>query len=154
MTSKVKRFRVAVYGVLVEGGKVLLATTRVPSGTVTNFPGGGLELGEAPINAVAREFIEETGMTVEVEELLFTSQGFHQNPEYPDEQLIHIYYKVRRKSGDLVAHGNNDDVQDVGWVSPTQFSEKRIFQVDREFLESPAFKKVLPWGGGSPLSSR
>jgi len=57
MTSKVKRFRVAVYGVLVEGGKVLLATTRVPSGTVTNFPGGGLELGEAPINAVATALI-------------------------------------------------------------------------------------------------
>lgn len=143
MSHQVKRFRVAVYGVLVEAGKVLLATTRVPSGTVTNFPGGGLELGEAPINAVVREFIEETGMTVEVEELLFTSQGFHQNPEYPDEQLIHIYYKVRRKSGELIAHGNNDDIQDVGWVAPSEFSQKRIFDVDREFLTSAVFTELL-----------
>jgi mutator protein MutT len=143
MTTQVKRFRVAVYGVLVEKGKVLLATTRVPSGTVTNFPGGGLELGEAPINAVVREFIEETGMTVEVDELLFTSQGFHQNPEYPDEQLIHIFYKVRRKSGELATHGNNDDVQDVGWVAPEEFLQKRIFQVDQEFLDSDVFKKLI-----------
>ena len=143
MTNQVRRFRVAVYGVLIKQGTVLLATTRVPSGTVTNFPGGGLELGEAPINAVAREFTEETGLTVEIEELLFTSQGFHQNPDYPDEQLIHIYYKVRNRGGEFIPHGNNDDIQDVGFVEPSEFSQKRIFDVDLEFIHSKMFKDLI-----------
>ena len=143
MTTQVKRFRVAVYGVLIEQGKVLLATTRIPSGTVTNFPGGGLELGEAPINAVAREFTEETGLTVEIEELLFSSRGFHQNPDDPDEQLIHIFYKVRRRGGEFIPHGNNDDVQDVGFVAPSELSQKRIFDVDLEFLHSKVFQDLI-----------
>ena len=143
MTNQVTRFRVAVYGVLIKQGRVLLATTRVPSGTVTNFPGGGLELGEAPINAVAREFAEETGLTVEIEELLFSSKGFHQNPDYPDEQLIHIYYKVRSIGGEFISHGNNDDIQDVGFVEPSEFSQKRIFDVDLEFIHSKVFKDLI-----------
>jgi ADP-ribose pyrophosphatase YjhB (NUDIX family) len=143
MTTQVKRFRVAVYGVLIEQGKVLLATTRIPSGTVTNFPGGGLELGEAPVNAVVREFREETGLVVDVEQLLFTSEGFHQNPDYPDEQLIHIFYKVRRSGGALTPLGNNDDVQDVGFIDPSEFPQKRIFDVDREFLDSTVFKNLI-----------
>lgn len=143
MTTQVKRFRVAVYGVLIEQGKVLLATTRIPSGTVTNFPGGGLELGEAPVDAVVREFREETGLIVDVEQLLFTSQGFHQNPDYPDEQLIHIFYKVRRSGGALTPLGNNDDVQDVGFINPSEFPQKRIFDVDREFLDSTVFKNLI-----------
>jgi 8-oxo-dGTP diphosphatase len=143
MTTQVKRFRVAVYGVLIEQGKVLLATTRIPSGTVTNFPGGGLELGEAPVDAVVREFREETGLIVDVEQLLFTSEGFHQNPDYPDEQLIHIFYKVRRSGGALTPLGNNDDVQDVGFIDPSEFPQKRIFDVDREFLDSTVFKNLI-----------
>jgi 8-oxo-dGTP pyrophosphatase MutT (NUDIX family) len=71
MPSKVQRFRIALYGVLVEEGRVLLTTTRVPSGTITNFPGGGLELGESPLEAIAREFQEETGLRVTIGELLF-----------------------------------------------------------------------------------
>jgi ADP-ribose pyrophosphatase YjhB (NUDIX family) len=110
---------------------------------VTNFPGGGLELGEAPVDAVVREFREETGLIVDVEQLLFTSEGFHQNPDYPDEQLIHIFYKVRRSGGALTPLGNNDDVQDVGFIDPSEFPQKRIFDVDREFLDSTVFKNLI-----------
>jgi 8-oxo-dGTP diphosphatase len=84
------KFRIAIYGVLIEDKKVLLTDTKVPSGVITNFPGGGLELGEAPLDALAREFKEETAIEVSVGELLFCSQLFQQNPEYPHEQLMHI----------------------------------------------------------------
>lgn len=143
MTPPVSRFRIALYGVLIENNKVLLATTRVPSGTITNFPGGGLELGENPRAAVEREFMEETGLTVSVEELLFCSQLFHQNPEYPDEQLMHIFYRVRKLGGNLIMSGNNDDVASVSWVSRTELSSKRILPVDLEFVNSSVFLKLM-----------
>jgi len=41
--NRLTKFRVAVYGVLVRNGEVLLTDTRVPSGIITNFPGGGLD---------------------------------------------------------------------------------------------------------------
>jgi mutator protein MutT len=143
MTPKVQKFRVALYGVLVENNQVLMATTRVPSGSITNFPGGGLELGEAPLEAVAREFQEETGLTVAVKELLFCSQQFQQNPEYPTEQLIHIFYRVERKGGDLITTGNNDDVASVEWVNVEDLKNKRILAVDTEFTNHPSFRMLF-----------
>ena len=143
MSQSVTKFRIALYGVLIENSKVLLATTRVPSGTITNFPGGGLELGEAPLEAVAREFMEETGLTVAVKELLFCSQQFQQNPEYPHEQLMHIFYRVERTSGNLIANGNNDDVAAVSWVTLDELASKRILAVDLEFTNHPTFRALF-----------
>lgn len=140
---RLTKFRIAVYGVLVEGGRVLLTDTRVPSGIITNFPGGGLELGEAPLEAVAREFREETTLEVRVGELLFCSQLFQQNPEYPHEQLMHIYYRVHRVSGDVQKDGNKDDVAQATWVARHELPIKRILAVDQEFINSPVFQALL-----------
>lgn len=141
--NRLTKFRVAVYGVLVRNGEVLLTDTRVPSGIITNFPGGGLELGEAPVEAVEREFKEETTLTVSVEELLFCTQQFQQNPEYPHEQLIHLYYRVRHMGGEILRSGNDDDVAAVQWVSRDGLSSKRILAVDLEFIEHPSFRILL-----------
>ena len=143
MTPKVQKFRVALYGILVENNQVLMANTRVPSGIITNFPGGGLELGEAPLEAVAREFQEETGLTVAVKELLFCSQNFQQNPEYPTEQLIHIFYRVERVGGELITQGNNDDVTSVEWATLQELEQKRILAVDREFTDHASFRLLF-----------
>jgi mutator protein MutT len=132
-----------VYGVLVEEGRVLLTDTRVPSGIITNFPGGGLELGEAPLEAVAREFREETTLEVRVGDLLFCSQLFQQNPEYPHEQLMHIYYQVHRISGEVNKDGNQDDVAQAHWVARHELSTKRILEVDQEFINHPSFQALL-----------
>ncbi len=143
MSPKVQKFRVALYGVLVENGQVLMANTRIPSGVITNFPGGGLDLGEAPLEAVARECKEETGLTVAVKELLFCSQRFQQNPEYPTEQLMHIFYRVERVGGELMTQGNNDDVASVEWTTLQELEHKRILAVDREFIDHASFRLLF-----------
>jgi mutator protein MutT len=143
MSTKVQRFRIALYGVLVEEGRVLLTTTRVPSGTITNFPGGGLELGESPLEAIVREFQEETGLRVKIGELLFCSQSFQQNPEYPAEQLMHIFYRVTRIGGEVTTKGNDDDVAEVSWVPLKDLSSKRILDVDLEFTNHPSFRGLF-----------
>lgn len=145
--GQVLKFRIALYGVLIEGGSVLLTDTAVPSGVITNFPGGGLELGEAPLEALAREFREETRIEVQVGELLFCSQRFQQNPEYPHEQLMHIYYRVRRVSGDVTDAGNNDDVVAVRWTRLDQLASRRILEVDREFTNHPSFLELFAPAG-------
>ena len=139
ITTPVSKFRIALYGVLVENGRALLTDTRVPSGVITNFPGGGLELGESPLEALAREFREETSITVRIGELLFCSQRFQQNPEYPHEQLMHIYYRVYRDEGAVHLGGNSDDVVSASWVALPDISGKRILGVDMEFINHESF---------------
>ncbi len=138
-----RKFRVAIYGVLVENGRVLLTDTKVPSGTIMNFPGGGLELGEAPLEALAREFREETRIEIHPQELLFCSREFQQNPEYPSEQLIHIYYRVERINGEICLDGNGDDVLGLAWVCGDELLSKRILAVDQEFIRHGSFQQLM-----------
>jgi 8-oxo-dGTP diphosphatase len=64
--------RVGAYAVCVDEGQILL--TRLWSGDIDggrwNLPGGGLDFGEHPLDGLARELHEETGLTGTVRGLL------------------------------------------------------------------------------------
>lgn len=58
--------RVGAYAVVVAGDRILLtqlATSTTSAGAWT-LPGGGLDHGETPVDAVVREVLEETGHTL------------------------------------------------------------------------------------------
>ena len=60
-------------GILSQSGKILLQK-RADKGT-WGLPGGALELGESALEALVREFYEETGVEVRVEKLLNVIQN-------------------------------------------------------------------------------
>jgi mutator protein MutT len=59
---------IVVAGVIECDGTVLLARRKVggPHGALWEFPGGKLEAGETPEQALARELMEEFGITTEI----------------------------------------------------------------------------------------
>ncbi len=58
--------RTGVYGVAVENDKILLIKQhRGPFAGKYDFPGGGIEFGETPEEALRREFVEEVAMSFE-----------------------------------------------------------------------------------------
>ena len=64
-------FRLAAYAVCIEDGRVLLARHVPPKGESNwTLPGGRVEHGEDPFDAVIREVAEETGCDAVVERLL------------------------------------------------------------------------------------
>jgi 8-oxo-dGTP diphosphatase len=70
--------RLAAYAVCVEEGRALLARHAPPNGqTNWTFPGGRVEYGEDPFDAVTREVAEETGYDAVVERLLGVVTGFN-----------------------------------------------------------------------------
>jgi ADP-ribose pyrophosphatase YjhB (NUDIX family) len=55
--------RMGVYGVAIQNGKILLVKQKAgPFKGRYDFPGGGIEFGESPEEALRREFSEEVAM--------------------------------------------------------------------------------------------
>lgn len=72
-TGKPQFTRVAAYGLIHDDDAMLLCrlSPEVPRfGGQWTLPGGGIEFGEHPVDAVIREVAEETGLTVEPGELV------------------------------------------------------------------------------------
>ena len=59
-----------VYGVLLRGGCVLIADEQVGGRDVLKLPGGAVEAGETPEQALRREFMEEGSLEIEPTRLL------------------------------------------------------------------------------------
>ena len=125
-------FSCRIYGVLREGGKVLLTRSAFRGASFVNFPGGGVEIGEAPMAALLREFVEETGLVVRPARTLYASEGAHLSTQAPI-QIVSSYWLVERAAGELRSGGNGDDVLDLFWADPAKLPVEEMFPADREF---------------------
>ncbi len=89
-------FNVRVYGLLFDDSKRLLVSDEFIRGMyITKLPGGGLEIGEGTRDCLKREFMEETGIEVEVLEHIYTTDFFQISAFNNKDQIISIYYKVK-----------------------------------------------------------
>jgi 8-oxo-dGTP diphosphatase len=111
------RFNIRVYGVLInEERQVLVSDELIRGKHYTKFPGGGLEYGEGTRDCLAREFLEEMDLQVEVLEHLYTTDFYIPSAFNPDHQIISIYYIV--KALEPIRARMND--------IPFQFDEKQM----------------------------
>lgn len=62
--------RVAAYGIITDGSQILLAHWNERGHSGWTLPGGGIDPGEDPADAVIREIFEETGFQAEVTGLI------------------------------------------------------------------------------------
>lgn len=114
-----QRLRVAAYGVCVRDGQVLLARLS-PSDPAEpsrwTMPGGGLDHGEDPLDAVVREVEEETGFRVRVERLLgIDSYRVSPSAAGDDFHGLGIVYEVRVTGGEL-RHEIGGSTELAAWV--------------------------------------
>ncbi len=90
----VGKFNIRVYGVWVEGTKVLLAHEDIDGFQMTKFPGGGVELGEGIMDGLRREFREELSQDIHIIKHLYTTDFFVVSAFNHMEQIISVYYIV------------------------------------------------------------
>jgi 8-oxo-dGTP diphosphatase len=127
-----ERFSCRIYGVLRRGSDVLLTRSRFITREFVNFPGGGVELGEAPIEALKREYREETGLAISPRRVLYASESAHPSSQAPI-QIVSIYWLVESVGGELRRGGNQDDVLDLFWADVSKIPTAEMFPPDLEF---------------------
>lgn len=88
-------FNVRVYGILFsrDRSNVLLMEEQIMGRNLRKFPGGGLEKGEGPHEALVREFQEELCLAVVPGEPYYISPHFHVSFFRP-QQVIGLYWEV------------------------------------------------------------
>lgn len=85
-------FRIGVFALIFDQGRVLLGLRRDIDWW--NLPGGGMEAGETVDEALHREVLEETGLEVEVEQLV----GIYSKPQ---KQEVVLTFRCRIVDGTL-----------------------------------------------------
>jgi ADP-ribose pyrophosphatase YjhB (NUDIX family) len=82
-----------VYGILInEAKQVLVSDEYIRGNYFTKFPGGGLEFGEGTRECLAREFMEEMKLKVEVGDHIYTTDFFQISAFNTSQQILSIYY--------------------------------------------------------------
>jgi 8-oxo-dGTP diphosphatase len=100
-TNIINRFTIRVYGILKdENNRILLSDEFIRGDYFTKFPGGGMEFGEGTRDCLKREFKEETGLDVTVDEHIYTTDYFQISAFNKNDQIISIYYFVHANEPD------------------------------------------------------
>ena len=88
-------FNVRVYGILLdEANRLLVSDEFIRGSYITKLPGGGLEIGEGTRDGLAREFMEEANLLVNVGDHFYTTDFYQVSAFNHKDQIISIYYLV------------------------------------------------------------
>jgi 8-oxo-dGTP diphosphatase len=111
------KWRPAAYGIVVKDNQILL----LKQTNGYDLPGGGLEYGETPEEAVIREIKEETGIAASNPRLIDCGTAYFKaySQEENYYQAIAMYYKCDYISGDLSKEGFDELEQ--------QFAEEPVW---------------------------
>jgi 8-oxo-dGTP diphosphatase len=121
--------KLVVAGLVIgEGDRVLITQRRADQALPLQweFPGGKVEPGEAPVDALVRELREELGVTVAVGRIWDVL--FH---AYPAFDLVMLVYVCRIVDGSPRAV----EVADLAWVAARDLARWDILPADRPLVE-------------------
>lgn len=127
------KVRVRVGGILIEDNKVLLLKHDGvgKKDYLWSPPGGGMEFGENAEENLKREFFEETGLQIKVDELLFINE-FINNKIH----AIELFFKVK-KTGGILKLGNDPEMGNQQILCDLAFfDENKLKNTEKDYLHN------------------
>ena len=127
MNSDNTNWEQSVAGVVIHDGKVLLARhTYGPGKGRLIIPGGYVNFGETPQEALKREYIEETGVLVEPTEIVGIRFNMHD---------WYVIFKADYVSGE--ARSDHDENSEVVWLDVDEALEREdVPELTKKAVES------------------
>jgi 8-oxo-dGTP diphosphatase len=100
------------------------------------FPGGKIEEGEQPRDAMRRELEEELGIDAEVGDEVARFRH-----RYPNGSAVELrFYDVRKYSGEI----ENRIFKDVVWAKPAELPTFDFLEADLKLVQDLASGKLAP----------
>ena len=123
--------------ILLDNGRICLVKQEVSEKRHWSLPGGRLELKEKLSECISREFKEETGVDIQVRELLYVTDRITSNP---DTHVVHMAFLVEKL-------GNRELPDEWTHVDPfpsaSSDSIREIRMVNMDDLEQYGFSLVF-----------
>lgn len=143
------KLRVRVNGILVEGDKLLMIRHQMSDNrSFWNVPGGGMEYGSSMADNLKREFLEETGLEVEVIDLLCVSEFLE-----PPLHAVELFFEVENHGG-LLMKGIDPElaadrqiIQDFAFLSIVEIKKIKNEEKHHLFWELNSFDDIRNWKG-------
>lgn len=137
-----QRTRVSAYGLITHGSKILLSKlNRGPNAGMYNLPGGGLDFGEKPEEALLREVNEEAGIQLPnylMHTVLSETYEWDLSGEVEQLHLIGIIFISELDS--LYQVKQTRDAKEGGSCDGCQWFD--IDECDKSFVTSMALKAM------------
>lgn len=130
--GKQGKIRLGCSGVLFDETRTQIFLTRRSDNGEWCLPGGGADAGESVSETVVREFLEETGIKVEVVALLGVYSSPHSLLVYPDGskfQIVALNFEVKRISGDAVI---TEETTEFGFFSKEEIAALQLLPIHRD----------------------
>ena len=126
-----------VAALIMQDGKLLVCqrTRHQTMPLKWEFPGGKIEEGEQPRDALRRELDEELGIQATVGDELARIQH-----EYPNGGMVELrFYIVREYHGEL----ENRIFKDIQWAQPNELPKFDFLEADRTLVRDLANGRLL-----------
>lgn len=149
MEENKKNIRVGVYGLLLRDNKILMIKkSRGPYKGKFDLPGGKIEDNESMEEALKREFIEETGLDIEVNDFIAMNESdeYYKNDKGEDRNiyLIGSYYFVSANSQHIKEDADGQDSLGAIFISLNDISEENTsnlaFKIINNYAKENKYK--------------
>jgi 8-oxo-dGTP diphosphatase len=127
--SKVKKNWIPVVAGLLKKGNQILVGQRPENNSLAGqweFPGGKIELGESPEEALARELKEELGIDAQIGQLKLAVTH-----TYDEVGIIILFYEVSYWKGESKPQHH----MQLEWIYPEELKTRAIPEANRRILD-------------------
>ena len=146
ITEKIK-IKIRATGILIQNGSILLLKQKVTNERAWSLPGGSLEAGETIAACLQREFLEETGIKIQIKELLYICDRIEKNI-----QVVHITFLVKQTGGKIKLgfepENDANKIHDIQFIKIDElsrygFSDIFIQKIKNNFTDKGTYKRDI-----------